>query len=97
LWFDEWFGNTGRIVTGRRTFDIAGGWLGSHPLNMPFFVLTHHVPETVAEGETMGIFVTDGIESVLSQAKAAAEECRDVRRECCPVVPQGRAPRRDTD
>lgn len=69
---DEWFENAGAIVTGRRTFDIANGWGGRHPMNVPFYVLTHHVPETVAEEETMGTFVTDGIESALSQARAAA-------------------------
>ena len=33
---DEWYENAGAIVTGRRTFDIARGWGGQHPLNVPF-------------------------------------------------------------
>jgi dihydrofolate reductase len=56
------------IVTGRRTFDIAGEWGGNHPLGVPFFVLTHNAPETLAERERMGAFVTDGIENALNQA-----------------------------
>jgi dihydrofolate reductase len=56
------------IVTGRRTFDIAGEWGGNHPLGVPFFVLTHNAPETLAEGERMGAFVTDGIENAINQA-----------------------------
>jgi hypothetical protein len=30
----------GAIITGRRTFDIAGGWGGHPPIGVPFFVLT---------------------------------------------------------
>lgn len=69
---DEWFEDTGAMVTGRRTFDLANGWGGEHPLGVPFFVLTHDPPETSAEEDTMGTFVTDGIESALDQARAAA-------------------------
>jgi dihydrofolate reductase len=69
---DEWFETCGAIVTGRRTFDIANGWGGEHPLGVPFFVLTHDPPETAAEEDTIGTFVTDGIESTLDQARAAA-------------------------
>ena len=32
----------GAIITGRRTFDIAGGWGGHHPVGAPFFLLTHN-------------------------------------------------------
>ena len=42
---------------------------------MPIFVLTHHVPETVAKGEnerSMFTFVIDGIESAIEKAQAAA-------------------------
>jgi hypothetical protein len=34
----------GAVITGRRTFDIAGGWGGQHPLGCPFFLLTHKPP-----------------------------------------------------
>jgi dihydrofolate reductase len=34
----------GAVLIGRRTFEIADGWGGHHPLG-PAFVVTHHVPE----------------------------------------------------
>lgn len=60
----------GAIVSGRRTYDHAHGWNGEHPLHVPVFVVTHHPPEGVAEFK--GAFVTDGIESAIRQAHAAA-------------------------
>src|SRR3954465_15440484 len=63
---------TGALVTGRRTFDLTKGWGGGHPLGVPVFVLTHSVPqEWVNEGSPF-TFVRDGLESAVSQAKAAA-------------------------
>jgi dihydrofolate reductase len=65
---------TGALVTGRRTFDLTHGWGGSHPLDVPVFVLTHTVPqEWVYEGSPF-TFVTDGLESAVEQAKAVAGE-----------------------
>jgi dihydrofolate reductase len=61
----------GAMVTGRRNFDIAGAW-GGDPPTAPCFVLTHRVPqEWTTEGSPF-VFVTDGIESAIRQAKAAA-------------------------
>jgi dihydrofolate reductase len=67
----------GAIITGRRTFDIAGGWGGHHPLGAPFFLLTHTPPERHVGPGTDGTVVTDGIESALAQARAVAGE-RDI-------------------
>jgi hypothetical protein len=54
---EEWF-NGGAIITGRRTFDIANGWSGHHPVGVPFFLLTHEPPgEHVGPG-TEGTVVT---------------------------------------
>ncbi len=62
----------GAAVTGRRTFDIAGGWGGNPPGGGPCFVVTHTVPqEWVKEGSPF-TFVTDGVESAIRQAKKAA-------------------------
>src|SRR5215210_8109546 len=62
----------GALVQGRRTFDIANGWGGRPPLDVPVFVVTHTVPqEWVYEGSPF-TFVTDGLQSVLEQAKAVA-------------------------
>jgi dihydrofolate reductase len=61
----------GAMVAGRRVFDVAGAW-GGHPPFAPCFVVTHRVPdEWVKEGSPF-IFVTDGVESAIRQAKAAA-------------------------
>jgi dihydrofolate reductase len=62
----------GAIITGRRTFDIAGGWGGHHPIGAPFFVLTHEPPGQYVGPGTDGTVVTDGIESALEQARAVA-------------------------
>lgn len=71
---DEWFADSGAFVAGRRTFDIAHGWGGHHPVNAdaPIFVLTHHVPTAGSAEASMATFVTDGIESAIRQAKAVA-------------------------
>ena len=50
------------------------GWWGEDPpYHVPVFVLTHHAREPVPmDGGTTFHFVTDGIESALDQARAAA-------------------------
>ena len=62
----------GAFVTGRRTFDIANGWGGNPPLGVPTFVVTHTVPQEWAYEGSPFTFVTDGVESAVEQAKAAA-------------------------
>ncbi len=66
--------SVGAIITGRRTFDIADGWGGHHPLGAPFFLLTHNPPDRHVGPGTGGTVVTDGIESALEQARAVAGE-----------------------
>ena len=66
----------GAMVTGRRNFDIAQAW-GGNPPTSPCFVLTHSVPDDWAHEGSPFVFVTDGIESAIGQAKDAAGE-RDV-------------------
>jgi dihydrofolate reductase len=72
----------GAYVMGRNMFGpVRGewdetwtGWWGDDPpYHAPVFVLTHHprAPLTMQGGTTF-IFVTDGIESALEQARAAA-------------------------
>ena len=62
---------TGAMVAGRRMFDVAHAWAG-HPPIAPCFIVTHTVPqEWVKEGSPF-TFVTDGVESAVEQAKAAA-------------------------
>src|SRR5262245_38909762 len=61
----------GAMLTGRRTFDKAGGWGGNHAWG-PAFVLTHRVPAGWPRPDSTVHFVTDGIESAVKQARTAA-------------------------
>ena len=63
---------TGALVTGRRTFDLTHGWGGKHPLDVPVFVVTHKASPEWVSGESPFTFVRDGLQSAVSQAKAAA-------------------------
>ncbi|HET7458466.1 MAG TPA: dihydrofolate reductase family protein [Gemmatimonadaceae bacterium] len=76
--------NIGATIMGRNMFGGHpgpwsadrpwNGWWGDDPpFHHPVFVLTHHPREPlVMEGGTTFTFVTDGIESALSQARRAA-------------------------
>src|SRR6476646_7234959 len=61
----------GAVLTGRRTFEVAQGWNGNHAWG-PAFVLTHDIPAGWPRPNSTVHFVTDGIESAVTQAKAAA-------------------------
>jgi dihydrofolate reductase len=62
----------GAMLTGRRTFERANGWDGRHPWDIPAFVVTHDVPAGWPRPGSNVHFVTDGIESAVARAKAAA-------------------------
>lgn len=72
----------GAFVMGRNMFsphrgphdEAWTGWWGDDPpYHAPVFVLTHHPRAPLAmQGGTTFTFVTDGIESALAQARAAA-------------------------
>jgi dihydrofolate reductase len=66
----------GASVTGRRTFDITGGWGGNPPggTDAPYFVVTHTVPQEWVRPGSPFTFVTDGVESAIAKAKLAAGE-----------------------
>ena len=77
------FDNIGAWILGRNMFgpirgewaesDWRGWWGDNPPYHTPVFVLTHHPREPlVMDGGTTFYFVSDGIESALAQAKAAA-------------------------
>jgi dihydrofolate reductase len=61
----------GALISGRRTFDLAGGWGGTHPMGVPVFVVTHEAPSDWSGGDGIR-FVTDGVESAVAQAKETA-------------------------
>jgi dihydrofolate reductase len=80
---EEILANVGAVIMGRNMFgggpgpwrdDLWKGWWGDNPpYHAPVFVLTHHAREPVEmQGGTTYYFVTDGIESALEQARAAA-------------------------
>jgi dihydrofolate reductase len=61
---------TGAVISGRRTFELAGRWNGDHHDGVPIFVLTHRVEEgDVPPGSAR--FVTD-VEECVREARAAA-------------------------
>ena len=61
----------GAVITGRRTFEVADGWGGNHAWG-PAFVVTHEIPDGWPRPGSTVHFVTDGVESAVKQAKAAA-------------------------
>ena len=79
----EGIASTGSVVMGRKMFSggagpwendsNARGWWGDDPpFRKPVFVVTHHAREPLELGETTFTFVTDGVESAVEQARAAA-------------------------
>jgi len=79
---DEVVRDVGAYIMGRKMFgggdgpwnETWKGWWGENPpYHVPVFVLTHHSREMLPmQGGTTFTFVTDGIESALEQARAAA-------------------------
>jgi dihydrofolate reductase len=70
------YAESGAFIFGRRTYEIAHGWGGAHPVNgVPIFVLTHTPPpvDTVPKGPSNLTFVTDGIASAIRQAREVAQ------------------------
>src|SRR5437763_3262538 len=66
---------TGAVVMSRHAYDMAEGDLTDYEYQVPIFVLMHHLPAKGAKGENAQLtvtFVTDGIQSALEKAKAAA-------------------------
>ena len=65
----------GAVIAGRRTYDDSLPWWGAGgptgEARLPVFVVTHSVPDD-APDDGVYVFVTDGIESALEQARAAA-------------------------
>jgi len=62
----------GAMLTGRRTFEVADGWDGQHPFDVPAFIAAHEVPDGWPRPGSTVHFVTDGIESAVARAKSAA-------------------------
>lgn len=74
-----WIERTGAVLMGARTFAMAGdtdSYADSYEHQGPIFVVTSHPPARhPKENDRLTItFVTDGLESAVEQAKAAAGE-----------------------
>jgi dihydrofolate reductase len=66
---------TGAVIMGRRSYEMGQGDYTGYEYQVPIFVVTHEAPNTVAKGENDQLsftFVTDGVESAVAQARAAA-------------------------
>ena len=74
---DEW-NAAGAVLAGRRTAELMDHWGGDHG-GLPIFVPSRRPPgPAVRWGYPLVTYVTDGIESAMAQAKAAAGD-RDVQ------------------
>lgn len=69
--------DTGALITGRRNFDIAGGWGGHHPLGVPVFVVTHSSPGGWPRDGAPFTFL-GSVEQAISAGRAAAGDKRVV-------------------
>jgi dihydrofolate reductase len=58
------------LVIGRRTFDLAGGWGGTHPVGAPVWIPTHNPPD--GWDDAPFTFVTEGVEEAVRQASEHA-------------------------
>ena len=67
---------TGAVVMGRHSYNMGDpdSFADSYEYQVPIFVVTHHIPEKKPkENKTLSVtFVTDGVESAIAKAKAAA-------------------------
>ncbi|GAB3399185.1 dihydrofolate reductase family protein [Flindersiella endophytica] len=62
---------TGALISGRRTFELAGRWNGDHHDGVSIHVLTHRVDDDVPSGNTT--FYND-VKACAADARAAAGE-----------------------
>jgi dihydrofolate reductase len=75
---EEWSSGAGAVLAGRRTAELMDHWGGSHG-GSPIFVPSHRPPSPAARwGYPLVTYVSEGIESAMAQAKAAAGD-KDVQ------------------
>ncbi len=63
---------TGAVISGRRTFELAGRWGGDHHDGVPIHVLTHHVDEG-DEPPGSAMFHTDVCECAAAARASAGD------------------------
>ena len=71
---------TGAVLMGRRTFDMAGdpdGYADGYEFQVPIVVLTHRPPAVAprSNDRLSFTFVTDGVAAAVATARAAAGDC----------------------
>jgi dihydrofolate reductase len=66
----ENWSNIKALVIGRRTFDLAGGWGGTHPVGVPVWIPTHNAPD--GWDDAPFTFVTEGAVEAVKQASEHA-------------------------
>jgi dihydrofolate reductase len=76
-YMDDTIEETGAVLMGKRTFEMAADpdwYVGNYEYQVPIFVLTHEPPQVVPKQDEhlTFTFATDGIESAIAQATAAA-------------------------
>ena len=81
--FQEMINNTGAVIMGRHTYDMADPFLWAnddYEFQTPIFVLTHTAPAKYPQGNgrLSFTFVADGIESAIIQALAVVGD-KDVQ------------------
>ncbi|MGC1177202.1 MAG: dihydrofolate reductase family protein, partial [Candidatus Saccharimonadales bacterium] len=75
--FKEMIKNTGAVIMGRHVYEMADPfmWINDgYEFQVPLFILTHTPPAKFPKGngKLTLTFVTDGVESAISQASKAA-------------------------
>jgi len=71
---DAMYKTTGALLTGRRTYDYASGWGGSHPITgLPVVVLTHTPPKEIPQGHSTFTYIGD-LHAAVETAKVQAGE-----------------------
>lgn len=75
--FKEQVQNTGAVIMGKNVYEMADPFMwvnDDYEFQVPIFVLTHTPPAKYPKGnDKLSLtFVTDGVESAISQAKKAA-------------------------
>ena len=63
---------TGAVLSGRNTVEQTDHWGGDHHDGVRIFVLSHRPPAPSVAKYPLVTYVTDGIASAMTQAKAAA-------------------------
>jgi dihydrofolate reductase len=75
-YMEDMIAETGAVLMGKRTYEMGDPdrFVGEYEFQVPIFVVTHHPPAVMPKQDELltFTFVTDGVESAVDQAKAAA-------------------------